>query len=139
MKKAKYKFARIKNKLPFFAEVEIEAESSEKFEVRLNCSGVGFTSQGYLEEVPKAGYDDWKTGAKRGIEFAARQAAGSNCLVTVSAIRGLGTDTNPVIVAAASAFAFWDAVDFQPDKNLKGKIEAKVFSSWQNQNEFFNW
>ena len=138
MKKAKYKFARIKNKLPFFAEVEIEVESSEKFEVRLNCSGQGFTSQGYLEEVPKAGYDDWKTGAKRGIEFAARQAACSNCLVTVSAIRGLGTDTNPVIIAAASALAFWDAVDFQPDKNLKEKIEAKVFSSWQNQNEFFD-
>jgi hypothetical protein len=138
LKKVTYKFARIRNKLPFFAEVELAVESGfEKIEVRFDCSGSGWKAQGHLEEAPQVGYDDWKSGAKKGIEYAAKQASIPNCLVIVTAIRGLTTDTNPVIIAGASAFAFWEAIGFQPGNDLKETIEAKVFSNWANQSEFF--
>ena len=132
MKRTKYKFARVCKGISYFAEVELTTEpETNEFSVGFDCVGDGFHSQGYIEEAPKIGYDDWKAGAKTGVEYAAKAAGITKCLVKVTAIRGLTSDTNPIIIAGASAFAFWQAVGFDAGLDLKSQIESKILDSWK--------
>lgn len=98
--------------------------------IAIACSGAGFTSQGTLEEASAASYDDWKLGARAGIEYALRRAEIRDALVTVLKISGLSTDTNATIVAAAAAFALWDAVGYVPDADERQRIDDVVLASW---------
>ena len=132
MTTADIRFGRYKNGLPYVAHVTLELESpSPTPEINFSCSGEGFRSQGYIEEVPATGYDDWKGGAKAGVSFALSVAGKSDCRVNVSKIEGLGTDTNPTVVAYAAALAVWKALGFEPTKDLVDKVEGLVFSSWK--------
>ena len=88
-------------------------------------------SQGYIEDVPAHGYDDWKQGAALGAEYALEVAGGKARSVVVSRIQGLTTDTNPTVVGAAAALGVWEAVGYQPTPEQTRQIERHVFSSWQ--------
>ncbi|WP_404786364.1 hypothetical protein [Altericista sp. CCNU0014] len=70
---SKERFARYKNGKPHFAECEVGIYFSSEVStvvVVVDCNGRGFYSQGYIESVPANGYEDWKQGAKIGVEFA---------------------------------------------------------------------
>lgn len=131
MKCATAKFLRMRNRLPHFAIVSlaVDPEASE-LTIELACTGSGFTSQGYTEEVPSEGYDDWKAGAKAGVSFALDIAEKKKCRVQITKIEGLSTDTNPTIVGVAAAFATWQALDFNAPKEVVEKIEKQALSSW---------
>lgn len=126
------KFARVKVGLPHFAEVAVVVDpAAGDFAVDLRCSGLGWTGQGYLEDAPAHGYDDWKAGATVGATSACGVAGLAGARVTVERISGLLTDTNPTIVAAAAALAVWNAIGFQPPPPIFERLEAQVFASWQ--------
>lgn len=126
------RFARIHGGLPHFAEVALEIEfSGENTEVLCACSGRGFVAQGHIEDVPDTGYEDWKAGARAGIDFALSAAPLPPVRVTIRRISGSSTDTNPTVVGAAAALALWRAVDFSPPTQMIEKLEAAVWGSWQ--------
>ena len=132
MKAATARFARYKNKLPHCAVVSLTLDvDSELSRVDLACSGSGFVGQGYIEEVPLVGYDDWKEGARAGVRFALSVAGQDRSVVTITKIEGLSTDTNPTIVGAAAALATWSALEFEPSKDVLERIETQACSSWQ--------
>jgi hypothetical protein len=131
MRMVKARFAQYKNGKPHFAKCEVEINfSSEVSTVVVDCSGHGFYSQGYIESVPAIGYEHWKQGAKIGIEFALLTAQAVNCHVTITKIEGLTTDTNPTIVGLAAILAIWQALEFNPSREMIERLENQVFESW---------
>ena len=96
----------------------------------IDCAGEGWIARGYIEGVPAEGYDDWKGGAVAGSKYALRQANRTDCSVTVTRITGLTTDTNPSIVAAAAAFAVWDAIGYKPSASQLEFIQEAALTSW---------
>jgi hypothetical protein len=131
MATADIRFARYKNGLPHAARVVLEVECPSSFPgIDFSSSGRGFYSQGYVEEVPAAGYEDWKGGARVGVSFALSEAGRADCRVNVSKIEGLSTDTNPTIVAYAAALAVWKALSFEAPTEVVEQLETLVFTSW---------
>jgi hypothetical protein len=125
-------FARCKNGLPFAARVTVSIEpTASQSSIVFRCSGDGWIGQGYLEEVPAFGYDDWKAGAKAGVEHALAVAEVAAARVEVIKIVGMLTDTNPSVVGAAAALATWKALSFEPPADVMEGLESVVFSSWQ--------
>ena len=117
--------------LGYFAEVALDVERAAlQPGVEFRLDGSGWLGQGIVEEVPGHGYDDWRDGARAGIAFALREAGATDARVCVHAIRGMTTDTNPWIVAAAAANAVWTALDFEPTPEVVARVDARVFASW---------
>jgi hypothetical protein len=122
------RFVRYHGGRTYFARVTLTVEPDDAVAVRFQCAGDGWVGQGYIEEVPAAGYDDWKAGAAAGIRFALR-VAGAAGRVTVTKIEGLTTDTNPSVVGAAAALAVWECLRFSPDERTTAQMEGVVFTS----------
>jgi hypothetical protein len=140
MPSAQAKFARIRDKLPHFAEVAVEVELSHPpSDVTFDCQGEGWLGQGYIDDVPASGggyYEGWKAGAREGAFFALR-ASEVTARVRVTRISGLLTDTNPSIVAMAAALAVWRALSLQePPSWAVERLESVVFGSWQQGPDF---
>lgn len=133
---AEAQIKRVRNGLLHFAEVALRLESpSTTAGIEFHCTGRGWIRQGYLEDAPATGYDDWKAGARAGASFALSVAA-VNCpvdtaRVLIDRITGLTTDTNPTIVGAAAALAVWKAIPFLPPPDILQRLEAVLFNSWQ--------
>jgi hypothetical protein len=94
--------------------------------------GRGFVSQGYIEEVPEKGYDDWKQGALAGIAYALATSVDHPCQVTVTKIEGLSSDTNPTIVGGAAIQALWFAVEYAPSQEQMEHVDRLVFQSFSH-------
>ena len=112
-----------------FAQVELVVHdaSDDRPSVSFNCTGVGFTAQGYVEEVPPRGYDDWKQGAAAGANFAFRLSGVAGESVTVTKIEGLTSDTSPACVGAASALAVFNALGLPVPTSFNSLVEEIVF------------
>lgn len=126
-------FFRYKKGKPYGASVTIQFEStSDRAYIFFQCSESGWGgTQGSWEEATAQGYQDWKAAAKVGIEYALRQANQTQTGIIVTRILGRdGTDTNPTIVAAAAAYAVWNAIDFRPSKEEEHRLHEIVFDSW---------
>ena len=133
MKKGEARFIRQYNKAGYFALVKLEAESEwNTLDITTDCHGNGFTAQGYIEEVPANGYDDWKQGAINGVKFALEAINKQNTKVIITHIEGLTTDTNPTIVAAAAARALWNALEIEVSEVTEKNMEDFVLQSWSN-------
>ena len=132
-----FKFLKIKNGLPYFAIVTLEAkEIKSESEIIENYSGAGFTSQGNFESIPKNGYDDWKIAARRGINFVLN-LSNRNWRVTIHSIEGrIATDTNPTIVGYVTILALCTFIGFELDETLKEELDRFVFKSWKEDNSF---
>lgn len=129
-----YKFAIVKNRKPFFGEVILEIEVLENAVVHQiieNYQGDGFKSQGYVETIPKEGYETWKTGIKNGILYGLSRINDERKFrVSILESSGLSTDTNPIILAYAASRAILEKIEHIELQNEKDKLEALVFSSW---------
>lgn len=125
------KFLRQYKGLPYAARVTIQFEPkpSQPY-ILIQCSGKGGGSQGIIDDVSEHGYRDWKAGAKVGVEYALEEANANKSGVIVTKIIGLLTDTNPTIIAAAAAFAVWEAIGFKASQEELKKLEDIVFNSW---------
>jgi len=124
-------FRRIKDRLPYVANVEIEIlPAVDGPFITVATDGSGWIAQGYIEEAGKNGYLSWKAGAVAGVEFALQVCGNPRYAVAIRKIEGMQTDTNPTVVAAAAADAVWKALGFQPPEEVTACIEQKVFSSW---------
>lgn len=131
MQTGKATIKRVKGGLLHFAEVDLRIDrSSDASSIAFACSGRGFTSQGYLEDVPASGYEDWKNGATIGVTFALATAGLRSAAVVIDRIVGQSTDTNPTIVAVAAAHALWRAVGFTPPEDIAHSLETKMLGSF---------
>lgn len=132
MQIGKGKFARIKSGLPHFAEVEVEvSDLTERTIVETRCTGNGWVAQGSVEQATIAGYLDWKQGAVVGALYALTDLPTSATIsIVITKIEGLITDTNPSIVAVASALAVWEAIGHVPSTSAIEKLEEIAFASW---------
>jgi hypothetical protein len=137
MNKGEGKFLRQTNKAGYIAFVKLEVESEwNGLEIITDCHGKGFTSQGYIEEVPANGYDDWKRGAVNGVKFALEAINKHNTKVVITHIEGLTTDTNPTIVSAAAARALWNALGISVPEKTEKNLQVHVLQSWSNDPSF---
>lgn len=132
-KEVEKRFSRVYRGLSHVAVVTLQlAEASEASGVTIRCTALPtVASQGYIEDVPANGYDDWKQGAALGAKYALAVAGEKARSVIVSRIQGLTTDTNPTVVRAAAALGVWEAVGYQPTPEQIQQIERHVFGSWQ--------
>lgn len=136
MREVEGRFARQKDGAGYAARVLIALQTDSKVPgITFCCAGEGWFAQGYLEDATADGYNDWKAGAKAGIEFALQVVQVSDVRVVVKRITGMTTDTNPTIVAAAAAKAVWSALDFEAPENVTQRMENLVFSSWQRSHD----
>ena len=126
------KFARWMGERGFFAEVAVEVESPSAtpgIEVRLSESG--WILEFYIEDIPVTGDTAWNEGARIGAEYALSVANTQSARVVITRISGMTTDTNPSVVAAASALAVWTALNFTPTNEVIACVETVVFNSWR--------
>lgn len=144
MKRIVEKVFRVRNGgMIFFAEVDLEVRDrsaeSELFQLNsvvFRLNGRGFASQGYLEDAPTEGYEDWKAGAKAGVLFALQEMNARGAEVAVYRITGrYAIDTNAWIVAEAAAKAIWRNYDYLPAPELLAQIENLVDQSWNFEDE----
>lgn len=132
MERTKFKLGRHKNGVGVYAEVALAIEPNDEGPlIEFVCSGRGFFSQGYVEDVPAVGYDHWKEGARVGILFALQVAQSEKWNVRVLQIEGMTTDTNPTIVGVAAAFAAWKSLNFEPSTEIVENVESQAFASWR--------
>ncbi len=130
------RFLRVSDQLPHCAIVELDVDTNAGgTHIADHCTGDGWVAQGYLENASAKGYDDWKAGARVGVEFAL-QVANVTANVVIRRITGMLTDTNPSIVAAAAANAIWDAVEFSPSSEAIACMESVVFQSWPRDHDY---
>ena len=127
-----YRWTKIKNGIGSVAIVtlDVEPNSFGINQILEHYSGEGFTSQGYIEDVPENGYDSWKIAAKHGLEYAF-SFINTHWRVHIIKIEGrIATDTNPTIVGYTVLRAFFDKINFQlTDKQIE-VLEDFVLSSW---------
>ena len=130
--KSSYKWTKFKNGVGSAAIVTLDIiPNFYQNEILEHYSGPGFTSQGFIEEVPEKGYDSWKVAAKHGLEYAFSHI--DTCwTVDIYKIEGRAfIDTNPAIVAYTILRAFFDKIDFQLDNKLMSTLEEFILSSWK--------
>ena len=94
------------------------------------CGDPQTFSQGNIEAAYAPAYNDWIQGAVIGAEYAFAKVKVAAYTITITAIFGMTTDTNPTIVAAATVFAVWNAVNYVPTAEETQFIERKVLKSW---------
>ena len=75
------------------------------------------------------GFACLEQGALYGVRFALRVANTLPCTVRVTELRGEPECTNATVVAAASAYAVWGAVGFEPPPEVHQRIQAEVEAS----------
>lgn len=76
------------------------------------------------DDVPRA----WKAAAIVGAAWAI-EVAGVRAVCRITTISGMLKDTNPTIVAIASARAVWATVGFTPSESLRQQVDQAVSSS----------
>jgi hypothetical protein len=112
-------------------EITIAPSASGRNQIIERYSGQGFVGQGYIESVPESGYDSWKLGARRGLEYAF-SLINTNWMVTIHKIEGRAlTDTNPAVVGYTVLRAFFEKINFQLDTEQIELLEKFVLSSWK--------
>ena len=128
------RFRRIHGGLPHCGIVELSVEPSDlPTNISVECSGTGWIRQGSLEDASADGYDDWKQGAVRGVEFALT-VADQRADVVIRRITGMVTDTNASVTAGAAALAVWNAFEFSPDQTVIATMESVIFRGWKRDN-----
>ena len=107
----------------YFAEVRVEIKSLvDPVKVEIETDGGGFLGQGYIESLSAKGYEDWKLGAFIGGRYALEIMNREDLVIKVKGIEGLTSDTNPTIIAAATAQAVWNALGFQPSSKTQQQV-----------------
>jgi hypothetical protein len=68
---AEGRFRRIHDGVPHCAIVEATVvPTAAETSITVECKGNGWERQGWLEDASAIGYEDWKAGATRGVQFA---------------------------------------------------------------------
>jgi len=128
---SKYKLGRIKGGKPFYGEVNLGIEllsDSKEHIIIEDYDGKGFLSQGYVESIPREGYDSWKKGIKNGIDYGLRMInENRKYRVTIIESKGLTTDTNPIILAYVSSRAILKEIENKESKTDLDKLEKNSF------------
>jgi hypothetical protein len=128
---AEGRFRRIHDGVPHCAIVEATVvPTAAETSITVECKGNGWERQGWLEDASAIGYEDWKAGATRGVQFAL-EIAQRTAKVTISRITGMITDTNPSTVCGAAAHAVWNALSYSPDDSVVVTMDEVVFRGWK--------
>jgi hypothetical protein len=108
MKSIEGKFAK---HLIGIARVLIEVEvNTKEISVKIDLD----TKDEWNNQFSGGGFRDWFEGAIYGAKYGLEIAKVPNAQIKVKRIIGQIIDTTPTTVAAATAFAVWEAFEFQP-------------------------
>ena len=131
-----FKWQKLRNGKLYTARVNIDVRPGflTRNEIIENLTGEGFRSQGVAECVPLNGYDSWKAGAKRGLDYGFT-LVDKNWRVVLNSIEGFSTDTNPTVVGYVTLLAFLDQIQFRLDNEQSARLENFVFESWNKPEE----
>lgn len=137
---SKYKFGLlIKNGKPFYGEVVLKIESTPNMvehQIIERYKGEGFITQGYVETIPKKGYNSWKEGVKNGVLYGLKMVTDNRTFkVTILAGNGLITHTNPIILAYVASRAILEKIEHRESVFELEKIKNLVFSSWNYEHD----
>lgn len=108
--------ARQVGRLGFFARVSVDCTAHD------GEPGPPFCALD--DDVPRA----WKAAAVIGAAWAI-EVAGVRVVCRITTISGMPIDTNPTVVAIASARAVWATVGFTPSESLRQQVDQAVSSS----------
>ncbi|GAA0728469.1 hypothetical protein GCM10009430_37670 [Aquimarina litoralis] len=131
---SEYKVRKVKNGITQFGEIKLTIELIENntLEIIENYNGKGFHSQGYIEILPKKGYDTWKKGISNGIKYAYSKIKSNTRLkVIIEEASGLSTDTNPTIIGFAASRALLSKFENNESEQKLAELEFFVTSSWK--------
>jgi hypothetical protein len=116
----------------YAAKVRIHLVPAEIASVAVGLENTGppaSFSQGDIQKAYTPDYDDWIQGAVIGARYALAKLPTAYA-VTLTAIEGSVTDTNPTVVAAAAISAIWKGAGYTPLAEDVALIEGVVFVSW---------
>ena len=132
MIESKYEISKINKGIPFFGRVKlmIQITKNENLEIIEKYNGKGFYSQGYEEIIPNEGYDNWKRGIIKGIEYAySKLKLNKGIRVSIIEASGLTTDTNPTILGFVASRAILSKLENSESALEKEQLEEYMFSS----------
>ena len=129
-----YRWAKVKNGIPNIAIVHLDSSEnlSQQNVINEYYSGKGFIGQGIIEDISSRGYDSWKIGAIKGLEYAFSKTE-KFWTVDLFSIKGMTTDTNPTIVGYTVIRAFFNQIHYNLTPEEIENLENFVSSSWRNQ------
>ncbi|WP_316633789.1 hypothetical protein [uncultured Flavobacterium sp.] len=85
-------------------------------------------------EVGENGWEDWKKGLRKGLEFALSNSS-DFWTITINGLSGKPfMDTNPTIVGYTGILAFVEMTNTPIDEEILQQLEAYVFRSWEGDN-----
>ena len=114
-----------------FAIVNLDVSPETENKIIEQFSGKGWFGQGNIDAISKNGFDNWKTAAKRALEYAFT-FTDNYYTVTINSIEGLiATDTNATVVGYVTILAFFDKIGYTPEKAFTDNLEEFVLSSWK--------
>ena len=98
----------------------------------LMCAAVGYGAP----ELGAREWSSWEKGALYGVRFGLNLANSLPCAVRITGVEGESSHTNPTVVAAAAAYAVWEALDYEPPKEIHDRICAEVDVSRQRGDDY---
>ena len=130
-----YKIFKVIDGLLHFAEVEINCvEPSSEIQIIDLCNGEGWVRQGQIVEVPREGFDLWKSAATKGIQQALSQI-GKNYKVELKSIFLLPTDTNTETVILASKIAILKDLNYSLSEKEEELLIDSLKGSYKREKE----
>jgi len=127
-----YKFLKVNKGKYYFAVINLKIERSEfSNEIIESFSGDGYSNHSI--DVGEKGFEIWKSGLKRGLEYAL-SLTDKFYKITVTKIEGKITDTNPTIIAFSGILDFCNQTNISLDRNLLEQFENFVYCSWDENN-----
>lgn len=126
---------KVKNRLHHFGKVSLKIELTEtnmlEIEENFSDKNIPNFSQGQIISIPKKGFEIWKEGIRKGIEYAYLKINKKNGLkVIIEKAEGLVTDTNPTILGFSACRAILEKLPNSESQYELEQLEKLVFSSW---------
>lgn len=132
---SEYTINKVKNRRTYFGMVSLTVELTQtgklEIEEQFSEKQLSSFSQGQIIAIPKQGFDSWKAGIHKGIEYAYSKIEHKKGVkIIIDSAQGLPTDTNPTIIGMAACKAILEKLPNSVSQHELEQLEAFVFSSW---------
>ena len=98
----------------------------------LMCAAAGYGAPGLDAREWSCG----EQGAVYGVRFGLRLTNSLPCAVRITEVEGEKSHTNPTVVAAAAAYAVWEALGYEPPQEIHDRISGEVDVSRQRGGDY---
>jgi hypothetical protein len=128
-----YRWMKVKNGRLHLAVVNLNIRKNEiANEIIENYFGDGFSNNAI--DIGETGWEDWKKGLKKGLEFAFLNSL-DFWTIEINGLEGRPfMDTNPTIIGYTGILAFLKQTNILLDEEVLQSLEDFVFRSWEGRN-----